>query len=294
MEMFICRRQKNSWKKHYYRFGLSKKTYYIIRRSAPNAGLFSFFNTNLGHMYYALQKGYIPVVDMMNYKNPYLEDDKVGKENAWEYYFEQPCQASLEEAYGAKRVILSQGDPIEPRPDDDMGFFTDRDGRMSKWREFTHKYIHLKKNIYNDIEEEWNGLVKEGDKVLGVMVRGTDYVAEKPYGHPVQPDVLDVIQKAGEIMQDYRCNKIFVGTEDRAIAEAFQAEFGDSYITNRRSYIEYSGDKRTPECRIDRENDYFLQGKEYLTQMVMLSKADCFIGGRTSGTVGLMLMSGGV
>ena len=59
------------------------------------------------------------------------------------------------------------------------------------------------------------------------------------------------------------------------------------------AFKDYKVRKGVPEYRISRENDYYLRGKEYLTTIVMLSRADCFIGGRTSGTVGMMLLSDG-
>lgn len=294
--MRIIHKSKNSdinWKKHYYKFGFGGKTYYIIRRADNKTGLFSLFNTHLGHIYYALQHGYIPVIDMMNYENCYLEKSKMGVENAWEYFFEQPLGVGLEEAYAGKRVLLSDGVPIEPRPDDDMDFFRDKNGKLTKWREFVHKYIHIKDDIMKDINSEYDSLVKKGDKVLGVLVRGTDYTTLKPYQHPIQPEIDTVIRDAKEVMQKYGCNKIFVATEDIVAARKFQEEFGDSYITNKQEYIDYKVGKGVPEYRISRENDYYLRGKEYLTTIVMLSRADCFIGGRTSGTVGMMLLSDG-
>lgn len=39
---------------------------------------------------YALRNDYIPVVDMQNYRNQYLEDAEIGSVNAWEKFFEQP------------------------------------------------------------------------------------------------------------------------------------------------------------------------------------------------------------
>lgn len=282
-----------NWRKHYHRFGFGGKTYYIIRRADNRTGLFSLFNTNLGHIYYAVQRGYIPVVDMMNYENCYLEESKMGVENAWEYYFEQPMGVGLKEAYAGRKVILSEGVPIEPRPDDDMDFFRDKDGKMTEWRKFTRKYIQIKQEIMQDIDKEYNSLVKDGDRVLGVLVRGTDYVEGKPYQHPVQPDVDIVLQDAKKVMKQYECNKIFVGTEDINIAKRFREEFGEGYITNQQEYIHYKVGKGVPEYRINRENDYFLRGKEYLTTIIMLSRANCFLGGRTSGTVGMMLLSDG-
>ena len=284
-----------NWKKHYYKYSFRgrRETYYIIRRADAGTGLFSLFNTNLGHIYYAVKHGYIPVIDMMNYKNCYLEDSKLGTENAWEYYFEQPMGIGLKEAYAGKKVLLSEGTPIEPRPDDDMYFFRDKEGRLTEWKKITHKYIRIKKEILDDINIEYHNLIREEDKVLGVLVRGTDYIAKKPFQHPIQPEVDVVIKEAKEIMKKYGCNKIFVGTEDIAVALRFREEFGDCLVTNQQEYINYTEEKGVPEYRIDRENDYFLRGKEYLTTIVMLSRANCFIGGRTSGTVGVMLLSEG-
>ena len=53
-------------------------TFYVIRRSDGHAGINSQFNTNLGHVRYAVNNGWIPVIDMQNYPNAYLEETKAG------------------------------------------------------------------------------------------------------------------------------------------------------------------------------------------------------------------------
>lgn len=102
----------NDWSEHYIKRGdPSKPTYYIIRRKLTDVGLFSNFIVFAGHIRYALTKGWLPVVDMQNYPNAYLAPEKFGKENAWEYYFEQPLRIGLEQAYNGENVILSNGGP---------------------------------------------------------------------------------------------------------------------------------------------------------------------------------------
>ena len=73
------------------------KIFFVIRRARCKAGLFSLVMTNMGLVKYALDKGYIPVIDMQSERNTYLEEEQVGRENAWEFYFEQPCGYSLKD-----------------------------------------------------------------------------------------------------------------------------------------------------------------------------------------------------
>ena len=48
-----------------------------------------------------------------------------------------------------------------------------------------------------------------------------------------------------------------------------------------------------PDLKIAREHDTYLRGVEYLTTISMSSKSYAFVGGRTSGSVGAMLLSDG-
>ena len=289
----MIKNNRNNWKKHILRFGLSKDKYYIIRRAEAKAGLFSIVNTTLGHIVYAVNKGYIPVVDMKNYPNPYIDKNELGFVNAWDRLFEQPCGKSLEQAYDGKFVIISDGAPILPRPDDGMMFFDNYNGELDYWREQAHKYIKIRKEIKEDIEKEYSELVRENDRVLGVLVRGTDYTDLKPYQHPVQPQPTNVIEKCYEMIKEYNCNKVFVATEDEEINKLFMDAFGTMYITNKRDFVCYKKGVMISDVKSKRENDSFLRGKEYLSTIAMLSKSNVIIGGRTSGTIGAMLLADG-
>ncbi|MCM1182298.1 MAG: hypothetical protein NC337_02865 [Roseburia sp.] len=98
--------------KRVYGFRNRDKVFYVICPSASTQGLFSIHNYVLWKIRYAIDKGYIPVVDYQNYANMYLEPELVGKVNAWEYYFNQPTQYGLEDVRHSRHVIIC--DKYEP------------------------------------------------------------------------------------------------------------------------------------------------------------------------------------
>ena len=123
------------WSEHYIKRGdPTKPTYYIIRPYYTGSGLFFNFVTTAGHIRYGLSKGWLPVVDMQNYNNAYLEPEKFGKENSWEYYFEQPLRIGLEQAYAGENVILSSQKSNVPYPDMVMPLYENRDNVLTEWR----------------------------------------------------------------------------------------------------------------------------------------------------------------
>ena len=76
MERKVCRGGKNP-----------DKTFYVIRSRIDTWGLIACYNHVLGHIKLALEQGYIPVVDMQNYPNTYLDPGKLHQENAWELFY---------------------------------------------------------------------------------------------------------------------------------------------------------------------------------------------------------------
>ena len=176
------------WSEHYIKRGdPSKPTYYIIRRSDSAVGLFSNFTVFAGHIRYALSKGWLPVVDMQNYTNAYLAPEKLGKENSWEYYFEQPLRIGLEQACAGENVILCKGDyPIDVSyPNNTV--FKDND-YLTEWRMLLKLgLLRIKPAIMTDIMEVRKKLFAPNDRVLGVLLRGTDYVTRRPHNHPIPP-----------------------------------------------------------------------------------------------------------
>ncbi len=173
---------------HYIKKGNpDEPTYYIIRRSDYAVGLFSNFLVFAGHIWYALQNGLLPVIDMQNYPNAYLPPEKLGKENAWEYYFEQPLRIGLEKAYAGENVILCKSDyPIPVSfPDDTL---LKNNDYLTEWRMLVKLgLLKVKPALMSEILAMRQKLFAPNDRVLGVLLRGTDYVANRPHAHPIPP-----------------------------------------------------------------------------------------------------------
>ena len=293
LRLYYQLRARYSWETSM-RKGVDPDRYFVIRRKG-DLGLFSYVITTLGQIDWALNHRFVPVVDMMSYPNTYLGTDLVGTKNAWEYFFEQPLGIGLSDIEGSIRCIYSGDVPTE-RPNDGINCLTPSTKEYSYWKNCANRYLRLSKEAqayvtaaYQDIFSSVRG------KTLGILCRGTDYTVLKPYGHPVQPTVDTVIRKAKELLSLNGYSKIFLATEDESIYQTFCQEFGDLIFTYQKNRFIYNFhtkqklSKLLPDDSTVKKNN----GMEYLATIYLLSKCDAFIAGRTSGTVGVMLMTNG-
>lgn len=263
-----------------------KKTYYIIRRDCASIGLFTYVALFLGHIAYAVGKGYVPVIDMKNYPSMYLKDDDFGKENAWEFYFKQPYNSNLDEIYRNEKYILSPT-KIQPMSPFIKSIFCDNESMF--WKILSKKYILLSDVAEKYINDEYTRLIKPNMKVLGVLFRGTDYAKGKPFGHPIQPTINEFIKKVAELENEWGgFDYIYVATEERTAVEELEKLFPNKILVNKRKYyddlgIDYSR-YNLNEVSFNRENDNKLKGLEYLSSIYILSRCHSVIGGLCAGT----------
>lgn len=287
--------KETDWSEHRKSYGTKNPdiTFYVIRRSDRFAGVNSHFIFTLGHIRYAVRNGWIPIVDMQNYPNAFLEENEVGSRNAWEFYFRQPCDYSLEEVYQSKNVILSSGMPLQVYPNDSMEFFT-RPELLEMWNGYYRKYLGFSEKLQTEIDLRFQEYFKGkiNDRVLGVFLRGTDYLTLRPYEHPVQPSVEASIAKSKSVLEEQHCRWIYLVTEDQNILDAYIKEFGEFliYIKEQPRYKQMLPGEHIAEHAFARENDKYLKGVDCLVQMGLLMRCNCFIAGRTSGAVATMVM----
>ena len=267
-------------------------SFYVIRRHSEQSGLFSFFGTNLGSIKEALDRGMTPVVDMRDTKSVLLTADEVYKVNAWERYFEQPAGYTLADTDRAHKVTLSVIHPPADFPDHRI--FEEGNGeKLVFWRELAHKYACLKA-AHEEAASRYIAATLGDGPVLGLLVRGTDYTERRPKGHPVQPEIRDVIERADAHLKKHDMKNIYLATEDESIWNAFNERFPGqvfSYQTGRfapgdGTLLAERGD--APEGKTVKDIT-----TEYLVSMRVLSKCTDLIAGATSGTVGAVLMSDG-
>lgn len=232
---------------------------------------------------------------MKNYPNAYLYDSEVGHVNSWEYYFTQPDALSLDEALSCKEYIIGRDSISYEIPQwNNTHFFYNEDGRLDYWRKLCKKYIHFTKPVLDRVERELQKFA--GKRVLGVSVRGTDYIALRPQGHPVQPTIEQAISKTREVMDTGNYDAVYLAVEDAMYINAFKSAFGEKLIFADRDAIDfdYNADKFIADYWTDRrENDKYLTGLEYLVSMLLLTKCSGLITSRTSGSTGVMCLSEG-
>lgn len=254
-------------------FGEENKniTFYIIRPTY-SIGLFACSGRAIAEFAYAEEHKWIPIVDMQNYPNMYLPTKNLYKENSWEYFFKQVSNYSLKEVYSSKNVVF--GDVRNAR-------------RMENWlkggdiykNKLWNKVIKLKDNLQDELEEEYHRLVKgsNGQKILGVLLRGTDYVNLQPENHAIQPSSSEMIKIAAAKLKEWDCKYIYLSTEDATILREFQKFFGTRLLFTNQVRYENTGNRFLASIKTDRNNDEVKRGKEYLISIMLLSRCNNLI-----------------
>ncbi len=264
---------------------------YLAIKIDGNHGFFSLFIRQLGWIDYALRNDLIPVVDMQTGKSIFLKDKEVGKINAYEYYFEQPCSVSLEQALKEGKVRYAWGHNPPYFPNDSIDFLYNRE-IVEYYSKLAKRYMPFKKEIANILSEEKERLFPKECRILGVLARGTDYTMLKPYFHPVQPTIEMIICEVNKYRKKYDCDKIYVATEDQNNLDILKREYGKDLI-----YIDQPRLKKVEtylnEDKIFTQRIPYQIGLDTLKSIYLLSKCNGLVGGRTSGTVGAMVLSSG-
>ena len=264
------------------------KVFYVIRRHASQAGLFSFVCTNIGAVYEAQQKGYIPVIDMMNSVNPMLKQEQIGKINAWDIFFEQPCGYQLTDIRKSKHVILGTIHPPKDFPEYNM---LKSEIELRKWQKVAQQYLHVKKE-YTDRADQFYESVFQKERVLGVLARGTDYIAQKPENHPIQPQLNDLIQRCEKVMRDEDCRYIYLATEDEKIWNRFHEKFPGCVFSFQKKHFITDEDQNINDLG-NTYMDPLQRNEEYLTSIQILSMCNCLVAGAAGGSIGALLLTKG-
>ena len=289
------------------------KIFYLIRRGNPTVGAFSNYYVFLKHIRYAISKNYIPVIDLQ-YDESYIyhEPEQVGFINVWELYFSQPFGYTVKDVMTSKSVIMSNSN-VKKLFNMNIEFLLKNDKILSEWSHIANNYLKYNEKTQQYLDGIYKSLVPSGKKVLGVSFR-YGYSAGRPSGHPIQPSIDEIIDKVNNSMYKSRYDYIFLSVEDHKVVSRFKIEFKEKLIVISRPRINdnttvvsknSSIDKTNyisalngiiQEDRLhdlnnymetvsfDREDDKYLKGLEYISEMYILSKCDYLICGQSSGT----------
>ena len=264
------------------------KTFYVIRRYTPDAGVFSYMNSCVTNFKYCEEHGYIPVVDLQNNRSIYLDNKNIGKLNVWEFFFEQPAGYSLKDIKHAKNVILNGGGyQYGTWPFD---IFTSE--TYESWRQYCKSYIVFSKAVIAKTEELKQRFFNKDDIICGVLCRGKGYTISQVSNHPVQPDIDDVVIEIRKCVEEFGCNKIYLATEEKSAYDYLKSIFGDMLVSVA-DFSELQDRQRGIIAMPQSQEEKRVKGINYAASVQILAEAHCLVGGNTSGTIAAEILSNG-
>jgi len=276
------------------------KKFYIVGVTYKIEGLFAIVNSVINHCINAQKNNYIPIVDMQHYQNQYFKDNKVFKDNVWEYFFEQPSNYNLNNIPNDSSIIIGKNsfyinldDAITNKEIPESNLTTIEKQIIEK-KEEHKKYIKFNAETQQYLDENFSKIIGSGNDVLGVLCRGTDYLKKKPIGEQIQPNPNTTLAKTKEVLKKYpEIKRIYLATEDNDIYQMFKKEFGNILIENTQYKYSYRGIENDflSNIKVDRQNHNYTLAKEYILSIHFLSKCKYFIGGRTTGTKWAWILS---
>lgn len=283
---FKCREKKYS-----YGDDNPDKTFYVIGVNHTSAGLFAIVKSISCHVIYAIQKGYIPVIDMQNFRSQL--NDGVKQSNAWEAYYKQPCNYGLGDIKHSKNIVVSSSLPY---PDGvEIGFDTTLDkNSYDKYHDLFKQYIVPNVAVATYADMKYASVIADKKQVLGVLCRGTDYTENKPVGHSIQPSPQQAIDKVREVMAEQGFEYVFLATEDRKIFDHFKHEFGDKLLfSGQKLYDGMNGKKYLSEIPVSCSAEKWQNIVDYYATIYILSKCDGLVAGLTCGSICSYFMTDG-
>lgn len=273
------------------------KVFYVIRPyyyltlnelATSLSDLLFHYYRNLQQLSYAVNRGWIPVVDWENYVPlRHMEDYPVnGTVNGWEYYWRQPSEYTLDEVYSSKNVVLANRNSVDygfiPSPFLKPPFKSYAKSLAEKCPEYD--CLFQLNDITRQYVDKWHKeLFPAKERVLGVSIRGASYGRHPVPGHPKQPGIQRVVFLVRECIKKYEINYVFFACESEDYVNVMREEFGDKLIVLPR-------ERMTREPKIGETNPLYYPGRryqtnlDYLTEMMLLSRCTALMAGMSSGT----------
>lgn len=254
-----------------------KNRFYIINYGLWDYKFFNFcfLKNMISLIIYSLERGFIPLICIKNNEN--------GK-NIWEEFLEQPVYVDIDfEENIKKKCCKRKYFVVYPS-------FLDVYDRVMKefWSKVFNRFIIVNPRTEFYFNDEIYKIIKD-KKVVACVVRGTDYLTLKPKGHPIQPELGELLDKVQEIMEKTNSDYVYLATEEKRYADVFKLRFPGKILENMRKYFDdsfykLSSNSSISEVSFDRENDEYLKSLEYFSSINIVSKCNSLVAGLCGGS----------
>ena len=254
-------------------------------------GLMCWYNIFMRCANEFLSAGYIPIIDFTSFPNILNNFQTSFKINPWEKFFTQPFNYKLEDVLNyAKNFKYDTCIDDGYKKGEDYYSILSNDIIRLYWHNIAKQYIPIKKEILTEANKQYRLLFKNSNNILGILMRGTDYIGRKYHAIPPSPEI--VFKDINGMKNKY--DWMFITTEDDIIREKFIKKYGEKlkyikYKTN----INYDYNKK-PLLGFNKniKGNYSFM-KVYLINIIILSKCIDIIAAKTSGTLIAFVLSNG-
>ena len=197
----------------------------------------------------------------------------------------------------ANNVTTLECNAIGERPDEINMYY--KGDSIDFWHDFAQIYfaqiyMPLKKELLIEADKIMFNLFGYSKNILGVKMRGTDYIAWKPKGHSIPPKIGQVIKDTNMMDHKYNYDFIFFATEDELLKKKFVPYFKKKIkLLNPNIKINYNYKKKdfiNLNKNINGNLEYI---KNYVLNTIILSKCLDIIAPRCSGTAGIFILTKG-
>ena len=162
------------------------------------------------------------------------------------------------------------------------------------WHNFAYKYMPIRNELISEAKEIMKKLFHDSKNILGVKIRGTDFISLRPKGHSIPPKVEQVILDVKAMDKKYKYDFIFFTTEDELIKKKFVPAFGMKLkLYNPNIILNYNyTDKYYINLneKIIGNLDYI---KNYVLNIIILSKCLDLVTSRGCGAAGAFILTNG-
>ena len=215
------------------------------------------------------------------------------KQNYWELFFEQPFGYTLESVLkNAKNITYINCSDCNPRPDPQSMLFNEP--RKYFWHNFAYKYMPIKIELINQANNIIYILFKKSKNILGVLTRGTDYISRKPKGHPIPPNITDIIHDVKKMDEKNNYDYIFFSTEDDIIRDKFINNFQTKVKQIKQKFRINYDYKKKDYLNLNKHIKGNVEfNKIYLINIIILSKCLDIVTARCSATAGIFVLTNG-
>ena len=248
-------------------------------------------------IYYAIKNNYDVSIDLKYCKNQIISSNEKGKINGWDLFFKQPFNISIDDALLRKNIIYIEThgiDGINPKKSLNPNLINipkidyNNEASVKLWKSLLSKSMAFNDKTLNYCESLYDSIIQPNQKVLGVLLRGTDYIKLQPYGHPIQPTKEIAFEKILEKCKLEKINCIFLATEDVEIYNYINTKCIEnkiSCIVNPNSGLfNISYNKQLYQIYEKEKKDVYSINLNYLANIFILANCYSLISGNTSAT----------